>query len=76
MLEAEEAEKVLGYLGTYGYASPQHVTLSLLWPTMLRRGAADGPGVDDYHTKDQCLEVLQRPETDTPIINSKRCERG
>jgi hypothetical protein len=43
---------------------------------MLRRGAAHGLDVDDYHPEDQCLEVLQRPETDTPIINNKRCERG
>jgi hypothetical protein len=26
MLEAEEAKKVLTYLETYGYASPEHVT--------------------------------------------------
>jgi site-specific recombinase XerD len=75
MLEAEEAEKVLTYLETYGYASPQHVTLSLLWHTMLRRGAAHGLDVDDYHPEDQCLEVLHRPETDTPIKNGKRGER-
>jgi hypothetical protein len=33
---------------------------------MLRRGAAHGLGVDYYHAEDQCLEILHRPETDTP----------
>jgi integrase len=75
MLDSEAAEVVLTYLETYEYASAEHVTLSLLWHTMMRRGAAHGLDVDDYHPEDRCLEVVHRPETDTPIKNGKRGER-
>ena len=62
MLDSEAAEDVLTYLETYEYASAEHVTLSLLWHTMMRRGAAHGLDVDDYHPEDRCLEVVHRPE--------------
>jgi len=44
--------------------SAEHVTLSLLWHTMVRRGAAHGLDVVDYHHEDGCLEVVHRPEKD------------
>ena len=66
MLDSEAAEDVLTYPQTYEYASAEHVTLSLLWHTMMRRGAAHGLDVDDYHPEDRCLEVVHRPETDYP----------
>jgi site-specific recombinase XerD len=75
MLDADDAETVLSYLETYEYASAEHVTLALLWHTMVRRGAAHGLDVEDYYPEDQCLEVVYRPETDTPIKNGKRGER-
>ncbi|QLD90375.1 site-specific integrase [Natronomonas salina] len=75
MLDPEDAEEVLSYLETYYYASLDHVLLSLLWQTMMRRGAAHGLDVRDYHREDQCLEILHRPETDTPIKNGQRGER-
>ena len=40
MLEAERAMEVLAYYEKYHYASVEHVTLALLWHTMMRRGSA------------------------------------
>lgn len=37
-LHTDEAENVLTYLEKYEYASLRHVTLTLLWHTMMRRG--------------------------------------
>lgn len=75
MIEADEAEKVLSYLETYYYATLDHVTISLLWHTMMRRGAAHSLDVEDYHPEDSCLEIRHRPETGTPLKNGKRGER-
>lgn len=66
MLDPDDAEKLLTHLVTYQYASAEHVTLTLLWRTMMRRGAALGLNVDDYHPEDQCLEIVHRPASDTP----------
>lgn len=75
MLDPQEADDVLSYLETYYYASLDHVLLSLLWQTMMRRGTAHGLDLRDYHREEQCLEILHLPETDTPIKNGKRGER-
>lgn len=72
-LDSAHAEVMLTYLETYQYASLPHVVLSLLWQTMLRRGAAHALDVDDYHPEDQYLEVVHRPGT--PIKNGVRGER-
>jgi integrase len=75
MLNSDDAEAVLGYLETYEYASIEHVTLALLWHTMMRRGAAHALDVDDYCPEEQCLDVVHQPETGTPIKNGTRGER-
>jgi len=75
MVESAQAEKILGYLGTYQYASREHVTLTLLWHTVMRVGAVHALDVDDYNPREQSLEVLHRPETRTPIKNAERGER-
>jgi integrase len=75
MLEAERAKEVLAYYHTYHYASIEHVTLVLLWHTMMRRGSARVLDVDDYHRQDQYLEVAHRPESDTPLKNKEEGER-
>jgi len=75
MVESAQAEKILGYLGTYQYASREHVTLTLLWHTMMRVGAVHALDVDDYNPREQSLEILHRPETRTSIKNAERGER-
>ena len=74
-LDSEDAEAILEHLETYEYASRQHVTIALLWHTMLRRGAARALDVGDYDPEEQCLEVRHRPDSDTPIKNGIDGER-
>jgi len=75
MLEKEDAEAVLAYFSKFAYASIKHVTIALLWRTMMRRGALRALDVDDYHPDDQYLEVKHRPETGTPLKNDEGGER-
>ncbi|WP_345779426.1 tyrosine-type recombinase/integrase [Natrinema sp. SYSU A 869] len=75
MLETEEAEAVLSYLAKYDYASREHVTVALMWHTMMRVSSVNALDVDDYNPGEQYIEVHHRPETDTPIKNKKDGER-
>jgi integrase len=74
-LDADEAKEVLAYVDRYGYASIEHVTLLLLWRTMMRRGAARAIDVEDYDPEEQYIEVKHRPETGTPLKNKHDGER-
>jgi integrase len=75
MLEEERAERVLTHLAKYEFASLRHVGLSLLWHSMMRIGAAHALDIDDYHPRDQYVEVRHRPDQGTPIKNKKDGER-
>jgi Phage integrase family. len=66
---------ILDYLSKFRYASRHHVVLALLWHTMMRRGAVRAPDLQDYNSDDQCIAVLHRPETDTPLKNQEDGER-
>jgi site-specific recombinase XerD len=74
-LEPERAERILEYLGTYEYASRQHVLLTLLWRTGLRRGSVRAIDLCDYDPEEPGVEISHRPETDTPLKNKERGER-
>ncbi|WP_433628345.1 tyrosine-type recombinase/integrase [Halomicrococcus sp. NG-SE-24] len=74
-LTSDEAEDVLEELEKYQYASLKHVTLALLWHTMMRRGAARALDVQDFHPSERYLEVVHRPESETPLKNKQRGER-
>jgi site-specific recombinase XerD len=75
MLEADRAPDILAYLEKYQYASIEHVSVALLWHTMIRIGAAHALDVSDYHSEDQYLEVRHRPEEGTPVKNQENGER-
>jgi integrase len=75
MLDHEQAEPVLDYLERYEYASLPHVTLALLWHTMMRLGAARALDVGDYSPEEQYLTVEHRPETGTPVKKGSQGER-
>lgn len=75
LLDNESAETILSYLTKYEYASIQHVTLALLWHTMMRRGAARALDLEDYDRENQLLMVRHRPDTGTAIKNKQRGER-
>lgn len=75
MLDTGQAEKVLTYLEKYEYATFGHVTVALLWHTMMRVGAAHALDLDDYDSDEQYIEVRHRPNLGTPIKNKEDGER-
>jgi len=75
MLDTEEAEDVLDYLVKYQYASCRHITVALMWHTMMRVSSVHALDVDDYNRDEQYIEVRHRPQTDTPIKNKNDGER-
>lgn len=74
-LEADEAKPILSYLRKYHYASRTHALMALLWHTGVRTGTARGLDVDDLDTERDRLRIRHRPETDTPLKNTKNAER-
>ena len=75
MLDSERAKQILVYLGKYEYASRPHVVLELMWHTMLRVGAVHALDCTDYDRANQALEVIHRPETETPLKNGETGQR-
>ena len=75
MLSSERADTVLNYLWRYEYATLPHVTLVLLWHSMMRIGAARALDLQDYHASEQYIEVRHRPDQDTPLKNKADGER-
>jgi integrase len=75
MLETERAEQVLTHLEKYEYATIDHVTVALMWHTMMRIGGVHALDVDDYHPDEQYVEVRHRPKQGTPIKNKEDGER-
>ena len=75
MLESDHASSVLSHLEKYEYAGPQHVSLTLMWHTMMRVGGVQALDVDDYDADEQYIQVRQRPDTGTPIKNKGDGER-
>lgn len=75
MLDSERADRVLDYLGTYEYCSRAHVALTLMWHAALRLGAVRGLDCEDYDPVEQSLELVHRPDTDTPLKNQTKGQR-
>lgn len=75
MLDPERAERILEHLQKYEYATLEHAFLEVLWHTGLRVGAARGLDVADYHSDDQYLELVHRPEQGTTLKNGQKSER-
>jgi site-specific recombinase XerD len=74
-LHTERAEQVLTYLAKYEYASLRHVTLALLWHTMMRAGGLRALDVEDYNREEQFLALVDRPETGTQLKNGTSGQR-
>lgn len=75
MLDADRAKRVLDHLEQYEYASRPHVVLTLMWHTMMRVGAVYALDCDDYNPADQSIELVHRPESNTPLKNADEGER-
>lgn len=74
-LHSDDAEAMLTYLEKFHYASVEHVTLALLWHTMLRRGSAQALNLGDYAREEKYLAVVHRPQSDTQLENGEAGER-
>ncbi|WP_430639363.1 tyrosine-type recombinase/integrase [Haloferax volcanii] len=75
ILESERADQVLAHLEKYEYATIDHVTVALMWHTMMRIGGVHALDVDDYSSDDQYVKVRHRPKEGTPIKNKEDGER-
>jgi site-specific recombinase XerD len=78
MIDPEDANRVLDYLDTYEYATPDHVVWLLLTSTGMRLGTLYGLDLKDFHgdAEPPHLTVKHRPEADTPLKNGKEGERS
>ena len=76
-LDSTRAEKVMAHLEKFEYATIEHVTWLVLVETGIRLGAAHSLDVGDYHGDEDHphLDLVHRPNTDTPLKNGKRDER-
>ena len=75
LVTSKEAERILEYCKKFEYATPRHVTFYLLWHTGIRSGTARALDLSDYHSAEQYLEILHKPEQGTPLKNKERGER-
>lgn len=75
ILTNQTAHTILKHLEKYHYASRPHITLLLMWHTMMRRGAIRALDTTDFHPSQQYLQIRHRPETDTPLKNKTNGER-
>lgn len=74
-IEAERAQEVLTYLERFEYASREHALFALAWETGLRLGSLRALDVDDYDSNGRYVDVVHRPDTDTPLKNGPEGER-
>jgi len=76
VLHLDRAEEILAHLAKYEYASTEHVVWLVLCETGMRMGAARALDVGDYrrNAEQPHLNIVHRPETDTPIKNGANGE--
>lgn len=77
IVDAEQAQEVIEWLGNYEYGSLEHVTWLLLADTGARIGTAVALDLDDYYPQEELpyLRVRHRPKTDTKLKNGENGER-
>ena len=74
-LDTETAEAIIEYNRKYNYADRKHAIFELLWHTGMRAGALRAIDLDDYDSENRCIEVLHRPDEDTPLKNKSESQR-
>ena len=75
-LDEDRALDILDHLERFQYASRDHVMLSLLWHTGMRLGSLRALDVEDFDADAQCLDLVHRPESGTPLKNKDAAERS
>jgi site-specific recombinase XerC len=58
MLDCDSASKVLAHLEKYEHASIQHVSIALMWHTMMRVGGVHALDVDDRRVRSRAVAGL------------------
>ena len=74
-LERDRAQAILYYLDTYEYASVRHCLLDLLWHAGFRLGEVRALDVGDVNLDQNYVEVVHRPDEDTPLKNGEDGQR-
>ncbi|GAA0272257.1 tyrosine-type recombinase/integrase [Halobacterium noricense] len=74
-LATEDAKPLLEYYRRYDKGSRSHALLEVFWNTGARLGALRALDVRDYHSDEQYLEFVHRPESDTPLKKKVNGER-
>lgn len=74
-LDEGRAKNIIEYLSRYHYASRDHVIFVLLWTTGMRTGSLRAIDLEDFDPENNAIEVVHRPETDTPLKNKSNGER-
>lgn len=74
-IDPDRIGAILDDLDKYAYASLDHVILALMWTCSLRIGAVRALDVADVHADDRWVEMVHRPDTDTPLKNKGKSER-
>lgn len=75
LLDRGRANAILDFLHNFQYASPEHVTLLLMWRTSARRGGIRALDLDDFDEEDRAICFRHRASTGTPLKNGERGER-
>lgn len=74
-VKPERVKQILEYLEKYEYATQKHTMLSLMWNTGIRIGAVRGLDLQDFHPRDEYIEVRHRPQQETPLKNKNQGQR-
>lgn len=75
MVHRDRQQAIVEYLEKYKYASLPHIIISILSHTGLRAGALRGLDIGDVDTAKQSLDIVHRPNFDTPLKNKQNGER-
>lgn len=75
MIMADTAEAILDYQAKFEYGTMRHALFALLWDTGFRLGTVRALDLGDYHSEEQYIEVMHRPDEATPLKNKGEAER-
>lgn len=75
IISADRANDIRDYLRTYEYASFDHALFEVVYHTGCRIGEARALDVDDFHPRNQTIDVKHRPRGHTPLKNKQKGER-
>lgn len=72
---SEQGTAIREYLARFRYASREHVVFAVAWEAGLRLGSLRALDVGDFDSDRRCLDLVHRPEEETPLKNGADGER-